>query len=236
MSRKLPAWCQSQREKVLTNATSSGYAGISASEINTLYNAIKLNQIRKVREFLDKYPHALYIKSTALYQASFFGQHAIVQLMLERGADNNLLSNGLRPVDVAAYGQRNLKNRMKCLHALGALQEPHVVIWSNDVRSNGVYKGNLCSFHIQFSEAIDEFIAEDIEIMGTAEIQDMKMLQKDLFVLVLHIHGSGLISLHIPEKAATRLHRSKNAAPKVYSAASDVFSFTAALSTSHHKD
>lgn len=75
MSRKLPAWCQSQREKVLTNATSSGYAGISASEINTFYNAIKLNQIRKVREFLDKYPHALYIKVCSSIIVHFLSHH-----------------------------------------------------------------------------------------------------------------------------------------------------------------
>lgn len=75
MSRKLPAWCQSQREKVLTNATSSGYAGISASEINTCYNAIKLNQISKVREFIDKYPHALYIKVCSSTNVHFLSHH-----------------------------------------------------------------------------------------------------------------------------------------------------------------
>lgn len=95
---------------------------------------------------------------------------------------------------------------------------------------NREFRGELCRFQIHFSEAVGDLISEDIEVTGPAKIEKFTALQKDLYAMILRIHGAGVITLRVPPNVTVRSNRST--ATNVHNTASKVFQFIARRTTS----
>ncbi|KAG7389932.1 hypothetical protein PHYPSEUDO_009190 [Phytophthora pseudosyringae] len=178
------------------------------SALGSFYRAIRDNQVEQVRRYIVGHPAAVFTKRTALYVASFFGRHKVVEVLLRRGADKDLQCDGARPIDVAGFASADPVDRMKVLSLLQGDACPQVILRLDDRNSAG-FSGGAASetrrvrLEIHFSEPVGEFTQEDVAVSDGCEVTRFSMLRADLYLATVQLaKGSRAASVHVPAGAA----------------------------------
>ncbi|GAB9462868.1 hypothetical protein Gpo141_00000349 [Globisporangium polare] len=193
----------------------------AAQEITSLYEAIRDNRRDAVDACVQRHPHVVFAKRTALYVASFFGRHEIVKYLVERGADKNLRCEGFRPVDVAGAGRNHAIDRMKVQFLLGEEARPRVIVCTDDPASLRTSQAAIAPPHsssvrvqIHFSEPVADFISDDIVASPRCRIRSFAMLRRDFYIVDVTVNRSdateisGSIFVEVPEGVARSARRS----------------------------
>ncbi|KAE9052955.1 hypothetical protein PR001_g20 [Phytophthora rubi] len=173
-------------------------------DLDGFYRAVRDNQVDQVQRFIAKHPAAVFTKRTALYVASLFGRHQIVKLLLRRGADKDLLCDGVRAIDVAGFASVDLVDRMKVRALLQGDACPQVIVRLVATGSSAANKSaasEMRRVEVHFSEPVDEFTQEDIVCSGGCVVTAFSMLRSDLYLVTVRLaRGGG--SVQVPAGAA----------------------------------
>ncbi|KAG6612502.1 uncharacterized protein IUM83_03308 [Phytophthora cinnamomi] len=142
---------------------------------------------------------------TALYVASLFGRHQIVKLLLRRGADKDLLCDGVRAIDVAGFASADPVDRVKVRALLQGDACPQVIVRPVATGSSALdgAASETRRLEVHFSEPVDEFTQEDVVCSGGCVVTGFSMLRRDLYLVTVRLaRGGGGGSVQVPAGAA----------------------------------
>lgn len=216
--RQVQRWTQVFGAKYEPGAPSYVNRQAPADTMNKLFIAIRDNHVKEVARVIDTYTYLIFAKCfppdaakerTALYVASFFARPEIVELLLQRGADRQLLCSGVLPSAVIGYGRRNAVDEMKVKCMLQAYVDVVSVLLSVVSGEDDVLSATACRrIQLHFSEPIEDLIPEDL-VATNCVVERLTEIGPDIFTATVRLtkrfsksSDAGIATIQLPSGVA----------------------------------